>query len=1141
MKTNRLISLLLCLCMVFALFTGFAESASAADDYVAYTIKNGDNLYTLVGKMGMNYGTVKYVIMALNGFTNEKQLSQLQPGQTILLPTSNQAAASLASKALTSGTASTAATVTTTTAGTTAGTTAAATTTTASSTTSGASTYQGYTAAYYLVPHTVAKGETLISICKALGTNYYDYQKVVLTINNMASANSLKVGQQIWVPAKTGSAGGTIAVVAHSVKSGQTISGICDEYKTSYANYKSVVQAVNSKIADVEKLNAGQVVYIPVYTTYNTAVAGNASTAAGTSGSPTTNIATGYAIGFTVPASANHGNPFAIVGGQSNVTRAAAGQTVVIRPNAYSGYAVKSVKVVRTDSNAHIQVNDYAFTMPNSNVQITIEYASGITIRKMPSSHGSFDTMVYGELSQTAFYGDRVEIVPYADAGYEVSNVQVIRTDTNAAVPATVDADTGLYYFTMPNAEVRITVTFRVSTRINLFYNRGMYLGYGIVQFYVDGVQVTQANQGDTVRMVIIPADGWIIDPDTTANGVLGAAVGAATANPNFNTVNNPLPGATTFSYIAVKPQRNEDYITKINDYTYEFKIPVAGTTTGSTRVPRNGGADLAPGDIDVFVGFKQKTPFGLFKENLSGNVQYGTVTFTVTDPVTGEIRKNAEYAFEGDIVELVPYAPPVAETIGGFTPTGRFLTYTYNADGTATGGYGGTNEYVKLVPSLGLLPAANWIRPGYQFRMPASAVNVEPQFYNAGNAATDYSGITYDVGIADNAHGKIEILDAAGNKVNQAAAGATLTVRITADKGYRVKRQFSGVFGATEYGVYVNFGDFGTPELTPLVDGIAISSGGISNTGTAVVNVNPANLREYTNNTGNAVLEFNIVTPRITNGGTTYGTPIIMTALYDTFSGNYQDGAGSTTVTNSNLVTLNTANIDAITGAPYAGRSPALETAVSGVSGLSNIEMYVNGALVPDGTTVSVGTLVGFKFTVRDGYKLDNVWKRSNVGFDQELSPIDGIYWYTVTEKDADASTGNPVIRFEVTTEQNVAKVYNVFYSTNAANFGFKPESYYALRVTPQNGAPGAWTQAGVTANAGDTIDLLIPRWAAADEVLNDVRLRMVTVGDSNLTMGDLTPVGIGPEGWMYSFIMPQGDVKTEVYYEETQMLDLY
>ena len=50
MKTNRLISLLLCLCMVATLFTGFAETASA-DDYITYTVQNGDNLYTLVGKM----------------------------------------------------------------------------------------------------------------------------------------------------------------------------------------------------------------------------------------------------------------------------------------------------------------------------------------------------------------------------------------------------------------------------------------------------------------------------------------------------------------------------------------------------------------------------------------------------------------------------------------------------------------------------------------------------------------------------------------------------------------------------------------------------------------------------------------------------------------------------------------------------------------------------------------------------------------------------------------------------------------------------------------------------------------------------------------------------------------------------------
>ena len=170
MKTNRLISLLLCLCMVATLFTGFAETASA-EDYITYTVKPGDNLYTLVGKMGMNYGTVKYVIMALNGFTNEAQLSQLQPGQTIILPTSNQAAASLASKATT---AATTAAATTATAAAATATTATTATTTTTTTSTAASTYQGFTPAYYLVEHTVQKGETLTSICKALGVNYYD-------------------------------------------------------------------------------------------------------------------------------------------------------------------------------------------------------------------------------------------------------------------------------------------------------------------------------------------------------------------------------------------------------------------------------------------------------------------------------------------------------------------------------------------------------------------------------------------------------------------------------------------------------------------------------------------------------------------------------------------------------------------------------------------------------------------------------------------------------------------------------------------------------------------------------------------------------------------------------------------------------
>ena len=1150
MKTNRLISLLLCLCMVFALFTGFAESASAADDYVAYTIKNGDNLYTLVGKMGMNYGTVKYVIMALNGFTNEAQLSQLQPGQTILLPTSNQAAASLASKAL----GSSAATATTAVITTTTGTTTAATTTTA---TSSASTYNGYTPVYYMVQHTVARGETLTSICKALGTNYYDYSSIILKINNMTSANSLKVGQTVWVPAKTGTAGGTIAVIAYSVKKDDTISGICAQYNTSYANYKDVVKAVNPKIANVEKLNVGQTVYIPVYTSYNNAVAGNPSTAAGTSGSPTTNIATGYAISFTSPANAKYGNPFAIVGGQSNVSRATPGTTVVVRPNAYDGYAVKSVKVVRTDSNAHVQMNDYAFTMPNSNVQISIEYAAGKNIQKMPSSHGTFDTMVYGEIGSTAFYGDLVEIIPYPDAGYEVKAVTVKGVTSGTSVTVSPDDNTGIYSFKMPNENVKVTLTFQVSNTINLYYNKGTYLGSGIVQFYVNGVQVTQANQGDTVRMVIIPADGWIIDPDMTATSLIGKLAGGATNNPHFGTVNTPNRIPVTASYIGVKPSLTEDDITKINDFVYEFKIPVWGTSA----VPA---ALAAPGDVNVYVAFKQKIPYALTKENLSGKPQYGTVTFTVTDPATGEIRKNADYAFEGDIVEIVPYAPPVAveRTISG-VKTAVAITYTYEPDGSISGVSGtGTDQFTTLYPSGTIMPIGNWIGTvrGYKFRMPASHVNVDPRFFDNGANPTTVAStdrVEADILISDNAHGTIEILDSTGtNKVNKALPNTILTVRITADKGYRIQREAFGTPAVTKYGIYINFNDYNT-TLTQLTSAAA----GVASDGAAVCAANGIGhagatakfVQEYTNNTGNVVLEYVLVTPRLTDpSGNVYSLPIAITAFYESFNTDYTDAVGNDVT--KNKVKLFTTNHNYPAGSADLwhddrnatnGYSPAIIGAATGTATLSNIQLYANGVPVSEGTDVTVGTVVAFTFTVKDGYKLDSVWKRGAVygasnAYDQELYPVDGIYYYTVTQRDADANPGAtfanwPILEFQVTTEQDVPRIRHIFYSlTDApAATNYTITSYVGNTATIRNGP----SSTDVAAYAGDRVKIVIDKPVDTSDPSIVYTLAKVTVGYSNLSNGDLVDTGTK---WEYEFIMPDEDVKTEVAYKEAVLLDL-
>ena len=76
MKTNRFISLLLCVVMIMSLFTGLAGSASA-DDIITHEVQSGEILMKICEKYGLNYYNSKNAIMQLNGFTSEAQLARL--------------------------------------------------------------------------------------------------------------------------------------------------------------------------------------------------------------------------------------------------------------------------------------------------------------------------------------------------------------------------------------------------------------------------------------------------------------------------------------------------------------------------------------------------------------------------------------------------------------------------------------------------------------------------------------------------------------------------------------------------------------------------------------------------------------------------------------------------------------------------------------------------------------------------------------------------------------------------------------------------------------------------------------------------------------------------------------------------------
>ena len=165
---KRIISALLTVLMVMSLFTGLSVSAYADDEnpqVVEYTLKAGDYVLKLCQAQGINYFTCKDAIIKLNGLKSENDFRFLAVGRVIKLPATDAAALNIIASGST-GTGST---------GTTTGT---------------VSTAKGSeSVAYYLIPYTIQRGETVAGICNSLGIIFTNYADQIMKLNNISSWN----------------------------------------------------------------------------------------------------------------------------------------------------------------------------------------------------------------------------------------------------------------------------------------------------------------------------------------------------------------------------------------------------------------------------------------------------------------------------------------------------------------------------------------------------------------------------------------------------------------------------------------------------------------------------------------------------------------------------------------------------------------------------------------------------------------------------------------------------------------------------------------------------------------------------------------------------------------------------------------
>lgn len=230
-----------------------------------HVLAAGDTVYNLCQTYGIPLTKSSDFIMKLNNVTS---LTGFMAGQAILLPVFHEGGTGTTPGAVIGGTptdvsAAAQTTGTSTTVQNADGTTT--TTTTVTTVKEEPNLFNATTAdAYYLVPVTVKSGDSLVGICNAKGSSFSANKDLIATVNGLNSY-AVSVGQSIYVPTNNpGGAAKYISVKVHTVAAGDTMFGIVTAAGGDFnASYKLLTD-LNAGV-NFNWIQVGQKLSIPVY------------------------------------------------------------------------------------------------------------------------------------------------------------------------------------------------------------------------------------------------------------------------------------------------------------------------------------------------------------------------------------------------------------------------------------------------------------------------------------------------------------------------------------------------------------------------------------------------------------------------------------------------------------------------------------------------------------------------------------------------------------------------------------------------------------------------------------------------------------------------------------------------------------
>ena len=249
-------------------------SSAATGATQDYTVVDHDTMIGICDKLKLDFNKCKTAIMKLNNFATDYSFLTLKTGMKLKMPKTNADAAVIAASA-------------------------------SSGTATGSAVVSGNTVSY-LVPHVVTTGETIYGICADNGVNFSKYFDLIMAVSGIKYATDLRVGNVVYLPSAK-SATGAIAITAHTVKTGETTYGICQDLGINFSARYNMITALNPG-KNLNSIRTGEVLLFPAGGSVVPSGGGTVPSGGGSSVVPSSS-SSGYGGGYTPAAGKDSTTP----------------------------------------------------------------------------------------------------------------------------------------------------------------------------------------------------------------------------------------------------------------------------------------------------------------------------------------------------------------------------------------------------------------------------------------------------------------------------------------------------------------------------------------------------------------------------------------------------------------------------------------------------------------------------------------------------------------------------------------------------------------------------------------------------------------------------------------------------------------